>query len=306
MKKILIRVGIGLLLLIILAVLGISFFLDGAVKRGVETVGPMLTKVPVKLDAVTLSLWSGSGKMKGLNIGNPEGYKTPQAILVGSASLSLKPASVFSDKVIINKIEVESPDVTFEMSGLRANNLSKILANLSESTGGKDTNAAAAKSEPGESKKLQVDDFVITGAKLHLSATLLGGQSYTATIPDIHLSKLGQGPEGITTAELTKLVLNELLSKAIEVAEKMIADSGKGATGLVNDAIKNPGGAASSAASSLLPVATRAARPPFRRPRPASPARPGRWCARNGARGCGTRRWLRRAPRRRSRATACR
>jgi uncharacterized protein involved in outer membrane biogenesis len=197
-------------------------------------------------------LWSGSGKIKGLNIGNPDGYKTPQAILVGGASLSLKPTSVFSDKVLIRKIEVDQPDVTFEMNGLTANNLSKILANVNESSGGKDTNTAAS-GDAGEHKKLEVDEFVITGAKLHLSTTLLGGQSLTATIPDIHLTNLGTGPEGITAAELSRRVLNELLSKAIEVGEKMIADSGKGATGLVNDAIKNPGGAAGNLLQGVNP-----------------------------------------------------
>ena len=42
-------------------------------------------------------------------------------------------------------------------------------------------------------------------------------------IPEIRLSNLGQGPEGITSAELSKLVLNAL----IEAASKAAAQSGK-------------------------------------------------------------------------------
>ena len=113
MKKLVIRILIGLMVLLVLGVLAVSFFLDGIVKRGIETVGPMLTKVDVKLDAVSLSLLSGSGKIKGLVVGNPEGFKTPSAIQVGKASLALQPGSVFGDKVIIKSILVQAPEITF-------------------------------------------------------------------------------------------------------------------------------------------------------------------------------------------------
>src|SRR5262245_22231650 len=126
MKKILISVLVGLLVLLVVIGLGVVFFLDSAVKKGIETVGPMLTKVEVKLDSVNLSLLSGSGKIKGLLVGNPEGYKTPSAIQVGEASLALQPGSVFSDKVIIHSVSVIGPQVNFE-TDLKGNNLSKIL-----------------------------------------------------------------------------------------------------------------------------------------------------------------------------------
>ena len=56
MKKILVRVLIGLVVLIIVAALAVHFFLDSAVKSGIETVGPKMTKVDIKLDSVALSL----------------------------------------------------------------------------------------------------------------------------------------------------------------------------------------------------------------------------------------------------------
>src|SRR3954469_7544093 len=99
MKKILVRLCIVLVVLIVLVALGVHFFLDGAIKRGVETVGPKLTKSEVKLDGVHLSLLSGSGKLKGLIVGNPDPYKTPHAISLGTATLEPKPGSLFSDKV---------------------------------------------------------------------------------------------------------------------------------------------------------------------------------------------------------------
>ena len=75
MKKILIGALVVVVILIVVAVIGVSVFLDGAIKKGVETIGPEIAKVDIKLDGVSLSILSGSGSVKGLVVGNPEGYK---------------------------------------------------------------------------------------------------------------------------------------------------------------------------------------------------------------------------------------
>src|SRR5262245_10901060 len=129
MKKILLRTLIVLVVLVIVAVVVIGLTLDSAIKKGVETFGPQLTQVSIKLDSVKVSIFSGSGGVKGLVVGNPEGYKTAHAINVGSADLGLSPGSLLSDKIVIKRVHVESPEITFEGS-LSGNNLSKILDNV--------------------------------------------------------------------------------------------------------------------------------------------------------------------------------
>src|SRR5207253_1720455 len=88
MKKIIIRLLIALIVLIVLAAVAVHLFLDSTVKRVVETMGPEMTKVQVKLEGVNIVLLSGSGSLKGLVVGNPEGYKTPSAINVSTLGKS--------------------------------------------------------------------------------------------------------------------------------------------------------------------------------------------------------------------------
>jgi len=233
MKKIIFRLFMALIVLVLLAVIAVHFFLDGAIKRAVETIGPDLTKVQVKLGSVNLLLLSGSGKIGGLVIGNPEGYKSPSAISVGTVSIAIQPTSLLGDKIIVESINVQAPEVTFE-TDLRHNNLGKILSNLDETAAGGGKTPAQSK-EPGMSKKLEVDDFVISGGKIRVVVSTFAGKTATASLPEIHLKDLGKGPEGITPAELARQVLQALEKGAAKAAEGAIADLSKGALYLSNE-----------------------------------------------------------------------
>ena len=214
----------------------------------------MLTKATVKLDGVSLSFLSGSGKIRGLLVGNPEGFTTLSSIKVGTASLALQPGSLFSDKVVIKSILVEGPEITYE-TNLKQSNLGKLVSNLQEATGGAQSSRSTAQppgagKEPSSqaakkaSKKLQVDDFLVTGGKIHVSVTTLGGKSLTVPLPEIHFTDLGKGPEGITAAELTKLALDRVTKEAMKAGADAVTDLSKQASDLVT---KEAGQAATNA-----------------------------------------------------------
>lgn len=235
--------------LVLLAIIGLiiaSAFLGDIVKKGVETVGPKITRVSIKLDEVHLSLLTGSATVKGLVVGNPEGYQTPQAISAGLIAVGVNPQSVLSDKIVLRSIRVESPEITFE-GGLNGNNLSKIVDNLNASarttsptgTGSTNPNAPAK-----PSKKFEVDDLSITGAKVHVSLTDLGGKETTLSLPTIHLTNLGKNQDGITATELSRSVLSAITSATIKAVSN--SDISKNAAGLIKGAGKNAGAGVSN------------------------------------------------------------
>jgi uncharacterized protein involved in outer membrane biogenesis len=236
MKK-LVKIVIALLVLLLLAIVATFFFIDSIVKAGVEKVGPVVTKTPVKLDGARLSLFSGRGELKGFFIGNPEGFKSPSAITVGQVAVSVQPGSVLSSKVVVHSVTVNSPEITFE-GNLTGNNLSKLLDNIKGSA--ESDKKATSKTEQSSQKKLQVDEFLITGAKVHLAANLLGvGGSAPIAIPEIHLSNLGQGPEGITAAELADRVFSALSSSVLKAVAEQASGLGKNLGNAVKGAESN-------------------------------------------------------------------
>ena len=233
-RRLLIWTAIGLVVFVLLVALVIGLFLDSAVKRGVETVGPMLTKVPVKVDSVSLGVLSGSGRIKGLEVGNPQGFKAPLAISVGSARLELVPSSLLADKVVIRLIDIQAPEITFE-TDFKGNNLKKIRSNIEEAMGSnnqqpaKTTTNAPAGNAAAQGKKLEVDEVVISGAKFHLAVTALGGEAAMVSVPDIRFTDLGKGPEGITAAELADKILGKLESAGLEALSGSSGDLKKAA-----------------------------------------------------------------------------
>ena len=144
-------------------VIGIN--LDKIVKTAVETVAPKIAQTTVTLDSVSLSLLTGSASLNGLVVGNPSGYKSPFAISVGKAAVSVSPGSLLSDKIVVKSIEVRAPEITFEGNPFGANNLNQILANVNSAAG---TNAPAAQTTTASgkpAKKLEVDDFLSPAQK---------------------------------------------------------------------------------------------------------------------------------------------
>jgi uncharacterized protein involved in outer membrane biogenesis len=231
MKKIFLSLVIILAVLIVAGGIALGFFLGPIVKTGMETVGPKITQVSIKVEAVNLSLLTGSAEIKNLVVGNPEGYKAPEAIRIGSAAVGVNPLSVLSDKIIIRSVRVEAPEITFEGSPFSGNNLNTILKNVNaatKSSGPAATNTATQK----PAKKLQVDDVLITGAKVNFNGVVL-------PLPDIHLANLGKGPDGITPADLTRRVLDALTVASVKAVANAATDVGKDVGKSLNTGVSN-------------------------------------------------------------------
>jgi hypothetical protein len=184
-----------------------------------------------------------------LVIGNPAPYTEPFAIRLGEASLAVDPGSLMSDKIVVKSVRVMNPEVTIE-GGLTDNNLKKLLANLNAFT-------AAEKSKPAEEtgaqKKLQVDEFVLSGTKVNVKLNIpgLGGAIPPLTLPEIRLTNLGSGSEGITPGELTQRVINEVVTKVIPAVTSQAGNLTKGATDAAKGALDKASGTLKGASKGL-------------------------------------------------------
>jgi len=229
MKKKLIIIGIAGVVLVMVALLAVGMSLDKIIKQAVEKAGPTITKVDVTLDRVDLSLFNGEGALNGFSLGNPAGYSSPTSIQVGSASLALQPSSLMADKVVIRHIRLEAPVITLEGS-LRGNNLNDLIKGMQsgeDQTAGSASTPEEESADEAASRKLEVDEFSLTGARVNVKIKELGNETKTLVLPDIKMTNLGTGPDGITAAEMSRLILNEVVRKTLQVVMESGGDLNK-------------------------------------------------------------------------------
>jgi uncharacterized protein involved in outer membrane biogenesis len=244
-KKWILRSIVGLAFFLVIVFVIAAFSLGTIIKHGVEKIGPSATQVDVKLKSAQVWLFASRAQLAGFVLGNPPGCRTPSSISVGSVSVSFKPASLFSDKLVVDSIRVEAPVVTWE-GGLRDSNLKKIEKNLNDYTR---SSSKAPRSRPPSSgpakpaRKFQVNDLVITGAKLQVNTTFSAGRTLTLSIPDVHLTDLGAGPQGVTAVEVGQLAFHAVLAAATEAVTKNVSQLGtevlSGDKGAVKSATDN-------------------------------------------------------------------
>jgi hypothetical protein len=244
MKKLILRSLLVLVILFVLVLAGTFLFLGTIVKAGVEKVGPRVAKVPVKLDSAKISVFSGEGELKGFVLGNPEGYKSPDAIKVGTVSMGIAPGSLLSEKKHVRFIRIDGPEIVYE-ADLKGGNLKKILDNLDSSA--EQDKKAPTKDQQTSKTKLQVDEVVMTGAKVHFGATMVTSEQ-TIPLPEIRLKDLGQGPEGITPAELGQKILGLVW---VEITKAVANNPGK-----ITETLKSLGTGSGNTGTNLLQKAT--------------------------------------------------
>ena len=221
MKK-LIFIGLGALLLIVVGVVVFGLSKIGPiVQSAVNTYGPGITKTDVRLVDVDVSLFSAQAKLKDFYLGNPKGFKSPEAMKVGSILVDVAENSLTKDTIVIDRIEVLSPQLTYERT-LKSDNFQAILNNVTKGAGksGKKSGSASGDQQTG-SKKIIIKDFQLKGGKVNLAASMLGQEkSVSTTLPDIHLTNIGDKKGGLKPAEAFKVIFAEL-SKYINSPDVM-------------------------------------------------------------------------------------
>ena len=188
--------------------------LDHVVKRAIEKYVPEILQASVELDEVKLSLADGVGAVKGMRIGNPKGFRAPHAATAGTIELAVDPATVVKDVVLVRRIAVDRPSITYE-PGARGSNFDVLQRNVERYVGAA---GPGRKARETEGRRLIVESLTIRNARVTYAPQVGRG---TATIsfdlPDIELRNVGKERGGVTPGELAKIIVDQLAARIAEV-----------------------------------------------------------------------------------------
>ena len=201
--------------------------LDHLVASAIETYGSEATQTQVSVSGVKISLADGKGTIKGLVVENPDGFKTDHAFRLAGISLELDTSTLASDVIVIKSIKIDSPSVIYEIVGRRSN-IDVIQRNLA-SYGG---SSGEASTETSEAPKLVIENLIITGGTVKVSAPGLDPGSHpTAKLPNIHVRNIGKASGGATAAEVTQQILQQLTQGSGRAVSDLGIDALEGVVG---------------------------------------------------------------------------
>lgn len=217
---------LGIFLIGLVVVLAVALICrDAIVEQAVTRVGSMVTGTKVEIDSFSSSLFGGSAEITGFRVGNPEGYRNPEAFQVGKVVVRLNPRSIFSSKIEIYEVSVSGMRVDFEARLDGSSNLTDIQKNVERFAGNgdkestdKQTPAEAQEAENASEKQLVIRLFQVSDSRVSLSSNVL---KTTADIPlpPIEMTDVGEGKTmGETFQELyAELIVS--ISKAVAATD---------------------------------------------------------------------------------------
>ena len=223
----------GLLALVALLVVGIAVFLltgnplGRLVKLAIEEFGPKMTQADVSVGNVAISATDGNGSISGLKLGNPKDFKTAYALKADKIALSVEPASLTKDVILIHKIELDGPHIIYEKNDKGITNFDAIQRNVENYLGTSDK----AK-DSGEHKKMIIESLVIRNAKVSYSDLADLG------LPDIELRDIGKKAGGVDSSNLAKAIITELNAQTMRAIAKTVTDRVGAAADSAKNAIK--------------------------------------------------------------------
>ncbi len=223
LKKKIWHILIGLLVFIVIAVVVILMYLGSIIAEATRTFGTAATGTKVAVKSVNVSLLSGDLAINKLSIDNPPDYKTKQAFSFDLVSVDLDVNSLFTDTIIVNKIEIANVKIDFEPTLQGGSNLTDIKNNImkfaqgEEADAKKETEPDDEAGPPKKAKKVIIKSFIINKGEIRVSSSMLK-TSVAVPLARMELNDIGK------ESNMGK-AFSEIFNKIIEQVVKSVASA---------------------------------------------------------------------------------
>jgi hypothetical protein len=203
--------------------------------------------VPVTVQKVSVSVLGGSFGLKGVRVGNPEGYSTDPAFALGELRVAVRLGSLPGQGPIeVKEVTILAPEVSYEV----VKGVSNFDAMIKHAQGGKPAaeQAQPAATEPPatkpaeqkEPRKVIIDRFAFHDGQLAYRSGLTLHKALRLPLPGVVVTDIGKSSNGTTTEEAVTRMFMEMISSVGKVVEQAGDLLGKGAKAGV-DAAKDVG-----------------------------------------------------------------
>lgn len=205
-----------LLLIIIAIVVTVYLSLGSIIKEAVNTFVPPITQTNVTVSSIEISPLEGELKVKGLVVGNPKGFNTQTAFILDEIEVVIDMKTIFSDTIVIKKIEIDDAVVTVDVAltgtnlGAINDNINAYLSKPNAATQPEQTKADSNKKKSKKAPKtVIIKKLNISDSRLQIASSLTNAQALVVVpLPDITMMDIGQKKEPMTFDKAFATVLS--------------------------------------------------------------------------------------------------
>ncbi len=220
MRKIVLRIVLGFVLVMVLAVVAGFLLIDQIAKSGVEKGASYALGVETTVKSIDVRLFDGQVIMDELNISNPEGFSSPHLLQTGRVDVQVDLGSLSSETVEVSKFELDGLEMHIEQK-LSGSNVSQIMDNLKRLS--KDTDKDKKKDKPtskGPSKQVIIKRILIENVVAHFH--LLVGPALKVEVPTIELTNVSSDGSGGVAGQLTSQIFSAVLEAVLKSAKGIV------------------------------------------------------------------------------------
>ena len=217
MRRLLLWTGGALALVLVLGLLGV-FFADAVITRAINESGHRVLDVETHVESARLSLLKRTLTLSGIELKNPEGFKTPRMVYLDQISLRVDPASLLEDRVLIREVEIRGADLTYETVGFGRSNLSVFVEGLRDRLKG-GRGLLGSRDEGSRKKTVTIGRLSVEGGRVTLSAAFSRSRGVVLPLPPLELQDIG-GDGTMGVSEAVAEVLRRLGHAALSTADR--------------------------------------------------------------------------------------
>lgn len=226
--KILLRLVVVLVVIAALAVVALIFWGGQIIQQGVNTVGPQVLGVPVRLEHARFYPLRGHVHLSGLFVGNPEGFRTESLFRMQTLEVDLNVRSLLSDEIVIERILIDAPQITYEV-GTRRTNIGTLLAALEGEAKPETAPAPTPREDVGPGKQVVIKELILADARANVSATAMGGRVVPVQLSTMVLRDLGGEDQSI----------RDIVTEVMKAVAGAVGNAVAGAGDLLGDGLKS-------------------------------------------------------------------
>jgi len=223
----------GIIAVIAAALVLLLSGLDRIVAAAIEKYGSEAIGTEVTVSSVRIRLAAGEGSIRDLSVGNPRGFSLPDAIRLEDIAIAVDTDSVAGNPIVIDKIVVLSPHITYEVNEAGESNMDAIRKNMEKS---RRTDAPKGRKSDGGGRRIVIRKLIIEHGKVDVRVASLSDKPLSARLSRIELNNLG-GKGGDSPSGIARQIAGSL------VKEASLASSGAGIGRFLGTAAEDVGGA---------------------------------------------------------------